>query len=246
VRAADLVPQDTVLEIGPGLGVLTRHLIAAADRVVAVEVDEALAAELPVRLGQPQGLQVVLGDALAVDLNTLVDPPFVVVANLPYHVASPILFRLLFEPPQPKRIVVMLQEEVAERIVARRPRMTFFGAAVGTVAHARIVRRVAPGSFFPVPKVRSAVVRLDRRTDPLVPCESVRAFLDFMQHGFSQPRKQLRNSLAIGLELGVGEAASVAARADVDSRQRPGELRLEDWLALFHASRQSAPIAEPA
>jgi 16S rRNA (adenine1518-N6/adenine1519-N6)-dimethyltransferase len=246
VRAADLQPADTVLEIGPGLGVLTQHLIGSAARVVAVELDADLAAELPARLGNPPNLHVVHGDALAVDLGALVAPPFIVVANLPYHVAGPILFRLLFEPPEPNRIVAMLQEEVAERVVAQPGRMTFLGAAVATVAQARIVRRVAPGSFFPVPKVRSAVVRLDRRAEPMVPSSSVSAFVAFLRAGFAQPRKQLRNSLAIGLGLAAGEVAADAAEAKVDPSRRPEQLTLAEWVALYYALRERPRMVESA
>jgi 16S rRNA (adenine1518-N6/adenine1519-N6)-dimethyltransferase len=246
VRAADLGTHDTVLEIGPGLGVLTRFLVAAAARVVAVELDADLAAELPARLGHPANLQVIAGDALTTDLAALLAAPFTVVANLPYHVASPILFRLLFTPPYPSRIVAMLQEEVAERVVAQRPPISYPGAAVATVAEARIVRRVAPGSFFPVPKVRSAVVRLDRRLEPLVPATDVAPFVDFLRAGFSQPRKQLHNSLAVGLGSAVGVAARLAAAANVDPCLRPHQLSLDEWVALFDAQRRTAPVGETA
>jgi 16S rRNA (adenine1518-N6/adenine1519-N6)-dimethyltransferase len=237
VHAAELEPQDSVLEIGPGLGILTQHLISAAARVVAVELDPDLAAELPARLGKPRNLEVVHGDALAVDISGLFETPFVVVANLPYHVASPILFRLLFEPPHPLRIVAMLQEEVAERIVSQPGQMTFLGAAVATVAQARIVRRVLPGSFFPAPKVRSAVVRLDRRAVPLVPLALHSSFISFLRAGFSQPRRQLRNALAIGLGSGAAEVAAILAGGHVDSTRRPGELSLKEWAAMYEVFR---------
>jgi 16S rRNA (adenine1518-N6/adenine1519-N6)-dimethyltransferase len=234
-EAAELGPNDTVLEVGPGLGILTQHLVRAARRVVAIELDQGLAAALPGHLGSPPNLVVVQGDALNVDLGPLVEPPFVVVANLPYHVATPILFRLLFEKPTAARIVAMLQQEVADRIAAQNDRTTFLSAAIATVADARIVRRVAPGSFHPVPKVRSAVVRLDVRDEPAVPRPDVQAFLAFLRAGFTQPRKQLRNSLAAGLGVALADAAAIAAAANVDAHLRGEQLTLAAWIRLFRA-----------
>lgn len=242
VRAAELKLTDVVLEIGPGLGILTERLVAVAARVVAVEVDAELARMLPGRLGNPENLHVVHADALTVDLAELVQPPFVVVANLPYYVATPILFRLLFQPPQPTRIVVMLQLEVAMRVVGQRGRMTFLGAAVASVATARIVRRVAPGSFYPPPKVWSAVVRIDRREAPVVPENQVDAFLEFLRAGFAQPRKQLRNSLAQGLGISPHEAAELVSSASIDDTCRPAQLSLEEWVALFREFQRRSVV----
>lgn len=235
VRAAEVSPQDTVLEIGPGLGALTRPLVRAAGTVIAIELDAPLADSLPRALDFPPNLTVVQGDALAVDLAEYVAEPYVVVASLPYHVASPILFKLLTNPPRPTRIVAMVQEEVAHRIVGRPGAMTYLGAAVATLAEARLVRRVAPGSFFPVPKVRSAVVRIDLRAAPAVPVASVGSFLAFLRAGFAQPRKQLHNSLGQGLGVS-GDRVQMAARAlGIDSRRRPGDLSIEEWAALHDA-----------
>ena len=233
VIAAEVGPTDTVLEIGPGLGALTRPLAGAAGRVVAIELDSTLADRLPADLGFPANLTVVPADALRVDLEQHVTEPYLVVASLPYHVASPILFKLLTEPPRPTRIVAMVQEEVARRIVGRPGAMTYLGSAVATLAEARLVRRVAPGSFFPVPKVRSAIVRLDLRPEPAVQVDSVTAFLAFLRAGFKQPRKQLHNSLGQGLGV-APERIQVAAEAiGLDPRKRPGELELDTWAALY-------------
>ncbi len=240
VAAADLQLSDTVLEIGPGLGALTRHLVLAARRVVAIELDRGLASALKSDLGDPANLEVVQGDALTINIGALVVPPFTVVANLPYHVASPILFRLLFEEPRPTRIVAMLQEEVAERVAGRYHRATFLGTAVATVAEARIVRRVAPGSFYPAPKVRSAVVRLDLRDEPVVPREELAAFLDFLRAGFAQPRKQLRNSLAAGLGSTPARAAALATAAGVAPTSRPEQLTPSAWASMYRVWREAS------
>lgn len=233
VRAAEVGQTDTVLEIGPGLGALTRPLVRAASRVIAIELDRDLAAALPKRLDFPPNLSVVQGDALDVGLGEHVAAPFLVVASLPYHAASPILFKLLTAPPRPTRIVAMVQEEVAQRIVGRHGVMTYLGAAMATLAEPRLVRRVSPGSFFPVPKVRSAIVRLDVRPFPAVDVDSASSFLQFLRAGFTQPRKQLHNSLSQGLDIPAERAQTAAAAAGIDSRRRPGELSLEDWAALY-------------
>jgi 16S rRNA (adenine1518-N6/adenine1519-N6)-dimethyltransferase len=233
VQAAEVTSSHTVLEIGPGRGALTRPLVRATGSVVAIEVDSTLAAALPSALDFPDNLTVVEGDALAVDLAAHVSEPYVVVASLPYHVASPILFKLLTEPPRPERIVAMMQEEVAHRIVGRGDALTYLGTAVAALGDARLVRRVAPGSFFPVPKVRSAVIRIDVSPAPTVEIDSVPAFLAFLRAGFAQPRKQLHNSLGQGLGLSSELTQRVAEDAGIDSRRRPGELRLTEWADLY-------------
>jgi 16S rRNA (adenine1518-N6/adenine1519-N6)-dimethyltransferase len=233
VSAAEVGPADIVLEIGPGLGALTRPLVGAAGRVVAIELDSALADRLPADLGFPVNLTVVPADVLGVDLAQHVTEPYLVVASLPYHVASPILFKLLTQPPRPTRIVAMVQEEVARRIVGRPGAMTYVGSAVATLAEARLVRRVAPGSFFPVPKVRSAIVRLDLRPEPAVKVASVSAFLAFLRAGFTQPRKQLHNSLGQGLGLLPERIQAAAEASGLDPRKRPGDLGLEEWAMLY-------------
>lgn len=236
-RAAEVTADDVVLEIGPGLGVLTRELLSVASRVVCVELDRSLAAALPETLGSPSSLAVVQGDALTVDLGELVQEPFTVVASLPYHVASPLLFRLLFERPSPRRIVAMVQDEVADRIVGKPGSMSFMGMAFSAVATARRVRRVPPGAFFPPPKVQSAVVRLDLHAEPRLPREDLGPFVDFLRAGFGQPRRQLHNSLGQGLGLDVDLARAVLEKAGIDVKRRPADLSLEEWIGLFGAYR---------
>ena len=165
--------------------------------------------------------------------------PSSVVPSLPYHVATPIVFRLAFGTPQPKRIVVMLQEEVAQRIVAPPGSMTYLGAALGIVAEARIVRRVPAGAFHPVPKVRSAIVRLDLRVEPAVAVDSPTNFAHFLRLGFTQPRKQLHNSLSQGLEREASEVRGLLDRLGIDPGRRPAELALDDWAAIYREAQSA-------
>ncbi len=245
VVAAEVGAGDLVLEIGPGLGILTRELVSAAGHVVCIELDAALAAALPSSLGSPANLRVVAADAKTVDLSELLGAvPYSVVASLPYHVATPVIFRLAFEAPHPKRMVVMLQEEVARRIVAKPGAMTYLAAALGTVAEARIVRRVPPGSFHPVPKVQSAILRLDLLARPSVDVDSPARFVRFLRVGFTQPRRQVHNSLSLGLEREAGDVRALLEKAGIDSARRPADMTLEEWAAIYRGADQAGWLAE--
>jgi 16S rRNA (adenine1518-N6/adenine1519-N6)-dimethyltransferase len=237
-KAADLAPTDQVLEIGPGLGILTRALAQRARRVVAVELDRDLAAALP-RL-VPDNVAVLAGDALQLDPTEHLAGPYKLVANLPYHVTSPIVLRYLDLPTPPTLMVIMIQREVAERIAARPGQLSSLAVAVQSVAVARIVRVVPPGAFFPRPKVHSAVLRLDPLTTPLVPSAQHPAFRTLVQAGFAQPRKQLGNSLAQGLGVPKEDAIALLSRAGISSDRRPQELDLAEWRALFEVQAADA------
>lgn len=271
VRAAELDPRDEVLEIGPGLGILTAELVRRAGRVVAVELDPQLAAALPALLGHPANLQVVQGDALQVDLPALFPGDYKVVANLPYHITSPLLLRLLGAPRRPRLIVVTVQREVAERITAGPGALSYLAIAVQLYAVPRIVRLVPPAAFYPRPKVESAVLRLDVRPAPAVgglrqpaglppnagearpsagravAAVAPAAFLRLVQAGFKQPRKQLRNSLAEGLGRPPAEIEPLLQRAGLDPTRRPQTLTLAEWERLYDALAQAeAGGASPA
>ena len=233
VAAAEVAESDVVLEIGPGLGMLTRELVGVAGKVIAVEVDRDLAPVLHRALGEPANLEVIQADALDLDLGPVVAEPYLVVASLPYHIATPLLFKLAFSRPRPRRIVAMVQEEVARRLAPGNGPTTYLSVAMSSVADARIVRRVGPGCFFPMPRVQSAVIRFDVRNEPAIEAEAVAAFLAFLRAGFTQPRKQLHNSLAQGLNLTPADVQRRLRTGQVDSSLRPGQLSTSDWLRLF-------------
>jgi 16S rRNA (adenine1518-N6/adenine1519-N6)-dimethyltransferase len=240
VAAADLSPSDTVLEIGPGLGMLTRELVRSGAHVVAVELDRTLAAALAPALMNPSNLEVIQADALTADLAEIVREPYVVVASLPYHVASPILFRLAFRRPQPRRVVAMVQQEVANRLADRGKTTSYLGAAFSLVADVRIVRRVSPGCFFPMPKVWSAVVRIELLPEPRVVVDSVDDFVAFLRAGFARPRKQLHNSLSQGLGTAPDGVQEAIWRSGVDPSKRPGALSLAEWRDVYQAVKSTA------
>ncbi len=246
VAAADLAPEDVALEIGPGRGALTRRLLARAARVVAVELDAGLAAALPGRLGNPPNLTVVSGDARTVDIGALVragapeapgDRPaclaYKVAANLPYYAANPIIRRFLEAEPRPRSMVLMLQREVADSMTAASGKMSLLAVATQYYATSRPVCLVPPGAFRPVPKVTSAVVRLDLRERPAVEVANTEAFFDLVRAGFSAPRKQLRNSLSHGLGLPAGVVGGLLASAGIDGQRRAETLSIEEWAAVY-------------
>lgn len=245
VRAADVEGNDEILEIGPGLGVLTRSLAGRAARVVGVELDRDLAAALP-RL-VPENVRIVAEDALRFEPHLHFAGPYKLVANLPYSVTSPVVLRYLAIRPGPTLLVVMVQKEVAERIAAGPGRRSYLAVAVQSVARTRIVRTVSAGAFFPRPKVESAVLRLDPLPVSLVSDERRPRFLKVVQAGFAQPRKQLANSLAQGLALPKSEATDLLAQAGIAPDRRPQELELDEWVRLYEQTTEEpmrAPLVE--
>ena len=198
IQASDLSLDDTVVEVGPGRGVLTRELVKAAGRVVAVELDPELAASLPRRLGNPPNLTVFHADARTVDLGHL--GSYKVVANLPYYAANPLVRRFLEAKHKPLYMVVMVQREVAESMAALPGRMSLLSVGVQFYGSPQIICIVPPTSFRPPPKVDSAVLRIDVLPNPRQEVDDVPRFFELVQAGFAAPRKQMRNSLVLGMK----------------------------------------------
>ena len=234
-------PGERVLEIGPGLGILTGGLLDGGATVTAIELDRGLAAYLRIRFAEPLAagrLTLVEGDALDQELLTIVEAPFEVVANLPYHVTSPILHRLLGGRPRPRRLVLMLQLEVAERIAAAPGSMSYLSAFVQYHAEVEIARRVPASAFEPAPKVESAVVVLRPREDvplgePGGPPED--RLWRLVQAGFRERRKMLRNVLPRQLPIDQATADAALAGIGIAGDRRPQTLSVDDWIALLGA-----------
>ncbi len=233
VAAAELTAEDAVLEIGAGVGNLTRLLAEKAGRVVAVEIDRRFLPVLEAELADCPNVRLVVGDILALDLSELMgEGPYKVVANLPYAITSAVLRHLLEARVPPWRMVVTVQREVAERMVARTGRMSLLAVSVQLYGRPQLLFRLRPGAFHPPPEVDSAVVRIDRHPHPPVEVMDVDRFFQVVRAGFSQPRKQLSNSLASGLGISSDEAADALRRAGIDPRTRAERLSLEDWARL--------------
>jgi 16S rRNA (adenine1518-N6/adenine1519-N6)-dimethyltransferase len=239
-------PGRHVLEVGPGLGFLTRGLLDARADVTAVELDRGLAAFLADDLAgaiEARRLTLVQGDALDQDLNRLVAPPYDVVANLPYHITSPILHRLLGEAPRPARLVLMVQREVAERIAAEPGRMSYLSVFVQYHARIRIAFTVPPSAFEPAPAVESAVIVAepypddDRLQDP----EAEDQLWRLVQAAFRERRKMLHNVLARQLPLEPARVDAALAAAGIAPDRRPQTLAVGEWLELLGALGEIGP-----
>ncbi len=237
VAAAELQPTDTVLEIGPGLGSLTRHLARATQRVIAVEIDSGLLPPLEEVLRPYDNVDVILADILRLDLAKVegLAPGYIVVANIPYYITSAIVRHLVEAPVRPARIVLTVQREVAERMVAQPDDMNMLAVSVQFYTVARVGAKLAAGAFYPRPEVDSAVIRLDVRPEPAVAVPSVEGFFRVVKAGFSQKRKQLRNSLAGGLQLEHTQADTLLASAGIDPQRRAETLTLPEWAAVATA-----------
>jgi len=237
LAAAELLPDDLIVEIGPGRGVLTRKLVERVRRVVAVELDGRLAAELPSRLGFPENLTCVEADARDVNLAELIAPEtsYKVVANLPYYAANPIVRRLLESQPKPDVLVVMVQQEVAKNMAAQPGDMGLLSVATQFYATAKMVCSVPPQSFKPPPKVTSAVLRLDVRAEPAAQVDSEEDFFNVVRAGFAAPRKQIRNSLSHGLGVEPSDGGRILELAGIDATRRPQTLDIAEWAKLYRA-----------
>ena len=236
---ADPGPDRPVLEIGPGLGLLTGGLLAAGATVTAVELDRGLAGFLRERFGEPiEGgrLTLIEGDALDQHLVGLVPPPYDVVANLPYHITSPILHRLLGEPPRPERLVLMVQREVAERIAAPPGKMSYLSVFVQYHARVRIAFVVPPDAFEPEPAVESAVIVVEPYdADDRLDAEDEDALWRLVQAGFRERRKMLHNVLSRQLPVDGTRVDAALAAAGIAPDRRPQTLAVGEWLKLFEA-----------
>ncbi len=233
LATAQVSPADNIIEVGPGLGVLTRALAENAGKVVAVELDEKLAAELEKAMGNWPNVRVVQGDILKLEPWSSVEGSYKVVANLPYNIASPTIRRLLTSPKPPSLIVVMIQKEVAEEIAARPGNMRLLSIMVQFYAKPEIVADVSPQCFFPPPKVSSAILRLYPCDTPPVVVNDPAAFFDLVAAGFRQPRKQLSNSLSQGLGSTAAVATAYLEDSGIDPKRRAETLTLNEWATLW-------------
>ena len=239
--SAGIGPEDIVLEIGPGLGILTEELAARARRVVAVELDDRLAEYLPTFL--PPNVELIHADALEIDPAALAGPDYLVVANLPYSVGNAILRRMLEAVPPPRALTVMVQREVAERIAAAPPGMSLLAVGVQFYATPRVLFRVGGGAFIPAPRVESAVLRIETHPPPLPRAEHA-AFFRVVHAGFAQRRKQLGNILATGLFIERGAIADALSQAGIATTERAERLTIADWVRLYQALRDAGHSLE--
>jgi 16S rRNA (adenine1518-N6/adenine1519-N6)-dimethyltransferase len=247
VSAAGLTPDDVVLEIGPGLGVLTRELARQAGQIIAVEIDSKLAAILRQTLAPLNNVSIINGDILSIDPTDLYPTAGrsfnKVVANLPYYITSPVLRHLLEAKARPETMIVMVQKEVAETIAAGAGRMSLLSVSVQLYGEPSIVGPVPARCFHPEPEVDSAILRIEVHRQPLITAESAPGFFRLVRAGFSAARKQIVNSLALGLGLPKVEVSPLLEAAGIAPQRRAETLTIDEWISLWQASAGAGKTA---
>jgi len=243
LSAAEVRPGDVVIEVGPGLGILTEALARCGAEVIAVEVDARLVGFLKKRLAPLAAVKIVHADILQVSPERLLQENssgfrpgdgYKVVANLPYYITSPVLSHFLESEPRPSRMVVMVQKEVGETIAAGPGKMRLLSVKTQFYSKPYIVAYVPAASFYPPPKVDSVILRLDIYPQPHIKVSDVEGFFEMVASGFGAPRKQLRNSLAHSLGISPSQVSSLLSKAGIDGRRRAETLSLEEWNRLWN------------
>ena len=240
--AAELTPNDFVIEVGPGLGVLTRELVRQAGWVVTVELDSRLAFALKQSLASFDNVTIVNEDILNIDPAALLQEQktinYKVVANLPYYITSPVLRHFLEASLKPQVMVVMVQKEVAEAIVAKPGGMSLLSISVQFYGEPRIISYVPARCFYPAPEVDSAILRISLYPQPVVAVKDIEGFFELVRAGFAAPRKQIANSLAQGLGLDKAQVLFPLEKAGVVPRRRAETLTIDEWAQLWQIFSQ--------
>jgi 16S rRNA (adenine1518-N6/adenine1519-N6)-dimethyltransferase len=235
VLAAEIQEDDCVLEIGPGLGSLTRYLAVSAKEVTAIELDPDMLPPLRAVLTPYQNVRVVHGDILKTAVSELIHKPdYLVVANIPYYITSAVIRHLLESDPmlRARRIVLTIQKEVAERICAKPGDLSLLALSVQVYGKPSIAAIIPADAFHPAPKVDSAILRIDIYDQPLIPNDLLKTFFKLIKAGFGQKRKTLRNSLSSGLHIKTTEAEALLLSAGIDFTRRAETLSIEEWNGL--------------
>jgi 16S rRNA (adenine1518-N6/adenine1519-N6)-dimethyltransferase len=233
---------DTVVEVGPGRGSLTDILVERSGKVIAVEIDRALAEGLRERYRDRSSVEILEGDFLETDLGPTVGGDYLLIGNVPYYITTPIVFKAL-EPPMPRRSVFLVQREVAERMAAKAGDKAYgaLSVNVAVVAEVEQVLTVPAAAFRPPPKVESAVVRLTPLQQPLVALESLESFRIFVQAAFGQRRKQMQRVLRSVRAMSADQAGEVLARVGIEPSARPEVVSPEAFARLFEAMSKAVP-----
>jgi 16S rRNA (adenine1518-N6/adenine1519-N6)-dimethyltransferase len=245
VDALEVPEGGLVVEIGAGTGQLTAALLDAGHDVLALEIESRLVGHLRNRFRRHERLRILEADARVVDYGDIVPPgrPFVVVGNLPYFAANPIVRNALEQARRPAELVVMVQREVAREMAAPAGEWSLLSISVRVYAEPRLLFDVPPEAFDPPPAVWSSVIRLVTRAEPVLPETELPAFFEFVSKVFRNPRKQVHNGLARGVWLPPGGAREALVRAGIDPTRRPETLNLDEWRALQRACSEVLALA---
>ena len=237
VQASGVTGQDEVLEIGAGLGSLTRHLSAAAKQVIAVEIDTNLVRLLRQNTREFGNIEIVEADIFALKIGDYFDGPYSIVANIPYYLTSNLIRYLLEASPAPKKLALTVQEEVAERACASSPEMSLLALSVQLYGAPRIALRIPAGAFYPIPKVDSALLTVDLYSQTALSQDDIDAFFRMAKAAFAQKRKTLANSLAALPDWSKQSSLENLERAGIDPSRRPQTLSLAEWGKLLEVGR---------
>ena len=238
VAAADIDGRDTVVEVGAGTGALTDVLAAQAGQVYPIELDSRLQPILEERFDDADNVYLVFADILKLEIAAMIPAgEYVVVANAPYYISSAIIWHFIESALPPRRLVLTMQYEVAERIVGGSGAQNLLSMAAQFYGRARIIGKLGPAVFVPRPHIDSAIVRIDTHESPAANVPSAEAFFRVLRAGFSQKRKQLKNSLAGGLGMKARAAGGLLLEAGIDPKRRAETLTLEEWARLTRTAQ---------
>jgi len=230
IDAAQIDPQDTVLEIGAGLGSLTRLLSLRANHVTAIEIDQALIPILEDVLNPYHNVDLIQGNILDLDPIAIIhQSEYIVVANIPYYITSALLRHLLEASLKPKRLVLTIQQEVAERICVKSGKMSLLALSVHIYGKPQIKAKIPAGCFYPVPAVDSNVLSIELFSEPRISSSDLELFFNLAHAGFNQKRKTLRNALTSRFSYSADETAALIRQANIDPQRRAETLSLEEW-----------------
>lgn len=240
VDAAELGKEDLVIEVGAGLGILTSELAAKAGKVLAVEIDEKLASTLRKLFSSKENVEIIRASILDIPPEKLLEQyaakvRYKVVANIPYYITSPIIRHFLESSIRPSLMVLLVQREVGQQIVAAPGSTNLLNLSVLLYSRPKVLATIPAGNFYPRPKVDSVILRLAVFDKPGVPEGQIPAFFQVARAGFSAPRKQIRNSLAQGLNIKSADAVEMLKETGIAPERRPGTLSFDDWVRLKDA-----------
>jgi len=250
-QAAELTAQEVVLEIGPGLGPLTERLLRVAGQVVAVEIDKGFIQVLEDRFGDHVNFVLHHEDILKVNLDTFLEPfgdnkrsAYKCVANIPYYITSAVMRHLLESKRQPEMIVLLMQKEVAHRIIAQPGKLSLLAISVQFYGKPEIIDIVPAKAFYPAPKVDSAILRIRPYAQKRYHVEDMNVFWRMVKAGFGQKRKQLKNSLRAGLpHFKTDQITKALNLASIDVKRRAETVTIDEWVTLYKTLNKEVIIS---
>lgn len=239
VQTAQIDKNDWVIEVGPGLGVLTRELLKKAKKVTSIELDKKLIQILENEMKEFKNFELINMDALK--FTPRPGKRYKVVANIPYNITSPLISQFLELQNRPTKMLLLIQKEVAEKICAKEGNLNVLAIHVQIFCSPKIVGKVGKNSFFPEPKICSAILEVEMLDKPLIDRKDYKKFLKIVHAGFAHKRKTILNSLSRNLKIKKDEIEKILIKLNIDIKARPQSLSIENWKDLMVTIQTSAP-----